>query len=276
MYSDLDNNELLTLEYMKNIHPEIFYNKLHINIRTEDFNYIVNTIVEWTISDTPFDDFVEQVKEDKRFYNNMFSFVWCLSRDVIYHIKYLIFVIGRIAEKLKLNGLIYIICSDKYNLTEFEHNYIDLINKRFDENNLCVFTPKYNFIDEIVKVVKANDIIDDNYLYYIPYFINYCILSNNITLFKQFLIFADENTVFYINSNTVYNHFVNNCFNNKFICWTIDFYRTLNIPYDIDSHITQYQYLNLPVFNTNKLIVDNFEENYEILPQHKYEWFLRK
>ena len=108
------------VEYMKSIHPDILDMKpTKFDMTIEDFNYITNEIVNWTISDKPFEEFVEDIKNNKRIYNNLLSYIWCFPSVVYDHIYYLMFVVAKFAEYMKLNGLLYLIYSPKYTLLSF-------------------------------------------------------------------------------------------------------------------------------------------------------------
>ena len=250
------------ISFMKYINPNIFdLPPKTFAISVEDSNYIISNIVEWTISDKPFEDFVKLVQEDTRIYNNLLSFVWCLPRCIATHIHYLVLVVGKLAEQIELNGLLYLICSNYFNKDPFDHYYIDFINKRFGENYMCGGMSSF---DMIINRVNDDKKIDINKL---PYktnpadLINYCILTNNIGLYKKFLLYAEPNMSFYLdeydNKITKTRADINI---NKMVFWTVDFYAVLRQMYDTNVYNDEYNLLNNPLFNPNKDITDNYRE----------------
>ena len=229
-------------------------------ISVDDSNYIIMNIVEWTIGDKPFDNFIKLVQEDTRIYNNLLPFVWCMPRVISNHIYYLVFVVGKLAEQLKLNGLLYLICSPYFSKREFDHNYIDFINKRFNENYKCNITG-FTIIDVIKKKIHDNERIDILDKLNPADFINYCILTNDIVLFKKFLLFAEPNMVFYLKEtdNVVIGR-RSQIKMVKMVFWTVDYYAVIRQIYDTNIYKEEYNLLNNPLFNPNKAITDNYKD----------------
>lgn len=249
------------VEYMKSIHPDILDMKpTKFNMTIEDFNYITNEIVNWTISDKPFEEFVEDVKNNKRIYNNLLSYIWCFPSVVYDHIYYLMFVVAKFAEYMKLNGLLYLIYSPKYTRREFNAYYIHLINKRFNEHYVCNNLQEDQLHRIISRVINTEKIqkYDHSFIHLLdtPRFINYCILTNNINLFKRYLLVADVGVIF-----SLFPRWDNHHLDRK-IYWTLDLYVTLAHYYIVDEYVDKYKLLNNPYFNTNQEITDNFHEVY--------------
>ena len=256
-------NQTVINKYMKTINADILdLPPKTFTISVDDSNYIIMNIIEWTISDKPFDDFIKLVQEDTRIYNNLLPFVWCMPRVISDHIYYLVFVVGKIAEHFKLNGLLYLICSPYFSKSEFDYNYINFINKRFDTNYICN-NHKPSTIDVIKKKIYDNKRININDYYNLnpAVFINYCILTNDMVLFKKFLLFAEPNMVFYLNEDDNMNITKRSQIKiNKMVFWTVDYYVVLKQTYDTDTYNEEYNLLNNPLFNPNKAITDNYSE----------------
>ena len=230
-------------KYMETINADIFDLPLKtFTITVEDSNYIIMNIIEWTIGDKPFDDFIKLVQEDTRIYNNLLPFVWCMPRVISNHIYYLVFVVGKLAEQLKLNGLLYLICSPYFSKREFGHNYIDFINKRFNENYRCNIA-EFTIIDAIKKKIYDNERININDYYNLnpAVFINYCILTNDINLFKKFLLFVEPNMIFYLNENdNVVIKRRSQIKMAKMVFWTVDYYVVIRQIYDTKINNEEY------------------------------------
>lgn len=231
------------------------------NISINDMNYIINEIVEWSISDKLFNEFVENVKDDKQIMNNLLPFIYCIPPQIRNEqVYYIIFVIGKIGEYLHLNGLIYYICA-KYKFNKFGRHFINFINKRFNEHY------NYNFdydsqLDKTIKAVEEMDNIFNSYeIVYnvaIPEFVNYCIITNNMELFKKFMLLGNSDKIFYFTERYIKSvHRIT-----LSIYWRIDFYIIITQYLNIDKYKTCYDLLNNPLFNTNKDITDNYKENY--------------
>ena len=267
-------NQTVINRYMQTIDANIIdLPPKTFTISVDDSNYIINNIVEWTISDKPFDDFIKLVQKDTRIYNNLLPFVWCMPRVISNHIYYLIFVIGKLAEHFKLNGLLYLICSPYFSKRDFDHNYIDFINKRFNENYKCNITG-FTIIDTIKKKIYDNERIDLNKYNNInpADFINYCILTNGIVLFKKFLLFAEPNMIFHLNDTD--NVVIRKRYQikiSKMVFWTVDYYAVIRQIYDTNEYNEEYNLLNNPLFNPNKTITDNYIEFFgEVDIKNKY------
>ena len=253
--------------YTEQTDPTIFNHKLKtFNIKVADMNYIFTKIVEWTRSDKPFDDFINDIKDDGRFCDNLLSFLWCLPRTIDYHLHYMIYVISKLAEHFEWNGLLYLICSNYFIIKPFDHNYIRLINKRFNEHNVCIDNIRHNVIDEYNnKIYEHKEFTKYDVINGPPnVFINWCILSNDTLLFKQMMLFANHNVVFHtdmfkkhLSTNRIYT------FVDDIVYWPIDYYMVVRQLYHIEQYMDDYKHLVNPMYCSNEDITNNFNEFYD-------------
>ena len=112
-----------------------FYTKYRFSpISIKNFNYIVNKIVEWTISDSSFKDFVKDAKKDKKFNNNILQFVITTLDYALYHKRYILYIIYKYAEVMNYETIIYLFETNiLWNNSDFDKYYKELINKKFNE-----------------------------------------------------------------------------------------------------------------------------------------------
>ena len=254
--------------YTEQADPTIFNHKLKtFNIKVADMNYIFTKIVEWTRSDKPFDDFINDIKDDDRFCDNLLLFLWCLPRTIDYHLHYMIYVISKLAEHFEWNGLLYLICSNYFIIKPFDHNYIRLINKRFNEHHVCVDNTIHNVIDSYITKIDDNKEFSDfdiiTCLNPPDVFINWCILSNDILLFKRMMLFINHAIVFHkyrhathLSTNRI-DTFVDNI-----LYWPIDYYMVVRQLYPIEQYMNEYKLLVNPMYCSNEDITNNFNEFY--------------
>ena len=128
-----------------------FYTKYRFSpISIKNFNYIVNKIVEWTISDSSFKDFVEYAKKDRKFNNNILQFVVTTLDYALYHKRYILYVIYKYAEVMNYETIIYLFETNiLWNNSDFDKYYKELINKKFNEE-LFKISDEDNYSDCLI------------------------------------------------------------------------------------------------------------------------------
>ena len=105
-----------------------------LRLSITNFNYIINKIVEWTISDETFNDFIEQVKDDRKFNSNLLTFVITSIGYALYHTRYILYIIYKYAEAMGYETIIYLYdINIGYNISKFDKYYKELINNKFSE-----------------------------------------------------------------------------------------------------------------------------------------------
>ena len=141
---------------------ELAINERIDNISVRNFNYIINKIVEWTISGKSFKIFIDEAKNDRKFNKNLLQFVVRSIGYSLYHKRYILYIIYKYAEAMNYETIIYLFdINIMWNRSCFDIHYKEFINKRFGEelftlsddlNIKLVISYKNDYID--------NDIID--------------------------------------------------------------------------------------------------------------------
>ena len=216
---------------IKKIIEESDYNRY--NMTMYNFNYIINKIVEWTISNNSFKDFVENIKNDKRFNNNLLYFVILTLGYSLYHKRYILYVIYKYAELMNYETIVYLFdVNVMWNYSSFDNYYKRLINKRFNEKIFnIVFEDNYN--DNIIDTELIYK-VDENYYHVNKYKIH------DITFTKSNYLLRD------ILTHLQYNDIDNTYLNQYFILCHKDTYLYKNDGYIIlNPYITLLNYLIL-------------------------------
>lgn len=102
------------------------------NISVRNFNYIINKIVEWTISSKTFKEFVNETRDDRKFNKNLLQFVITSIGHSLFHTRYILYVVYKYAEAMEYYSIIYLYDTNiMWNRGGFDIHYKELINKRF-------------------------------------------------------------------------------------------------------------------------------------------------
>ena len=207
---------------IKKITEESDYNRY--NMTMYNFNYIINKIVEWTVSDNSFKNFVEDIKNDKRFNNNLLYFVILTLGYSLYHKRYILYVIYKYAEAMNYETIIYLFdVNVMWNYSSFDNYYKRLINKRFNEKLFnIVFEDNYN--DNIIDtelIYKVNE----NYYHVNKYKIHDITFTKSNYLLRDILMHLQYNDI----DNTYLNQYFILCHKDTYL-YQNDGYIILN-PY---------------------------------------------
>ena len=159
---------LVYIDNQYTTYKTVFKSELAINDRIDNisirnFNYIINKIVEWTISDKPFKIFIDEAKEDRKFNNNLLQFVVRSIGYSLYHKRYILYIIYKYAEAMNYETIIYLFdINIMWNYSDFDNYYKELINKRFDEE-LFKISDEDNYSDYLIVRYNEEEYTEYNY-----------------------------------------------------------------------------------------------------------------
>ena len=150
-------NKMFYKNALTNIDNKIYESsEFKFIISIKNFDYIINKIVEWTISDSSFKDFVEDTKEDRKFNSNLLQFVISSLGYSLYHKRYILYIIYKYAEAMNYETIIYLFdINIMWNYSDFDNYYKELINKRFNEE-LFKISDEDNYNDYYIPEDKEN------------------------------------------------------------------------------------------------------------------------